>query len=93
MLLEIWQIRGSEKKGYDLCPVRVLWTADYLLGLTKTKSHPNAGLADLRLGDSMIDLMINGRFIQPCYFLSSRIGLYLCGRILCIRFFFRRMCP
>lgn len=30
-------------------------TADYLLGLTETKNHPNADLADLRLSDKMID--------------------------------------
>ena len=36
-------------------------TADYLLGLTETKSHPNADLADLRLSDEMIDLLKSGR--------------------------------
>ena len=36
-------------------------TADYLLGLTETKSHPNANLADLRLSDDMIDLLKSGR--------------------------------
>ena len=36
-------------------------TADYLLGLTETKSHPNANLADLRLSDEMIDLLKSGR--------------------------------
>ena len=36
-------------------------TADYLLGLTETKSHSNADLADLRLSDNMIDLLKNGR--------------------------------
>ena len=30
-------------------------TADYLLGLSETKSHPNADLADLRLSDDMIE--------------------------------------
>ena len=36
-------------------------TADYLLGLTETKSHPNAGFADLRLSDERIDLLKSGR--------------------------------
>ncbi len=36
-------------------------TADYLLGLTETKSHPNADLADLRLSDEMMDLWKSGR--------------------------------
>ena len=35
--------------------------ADYLLGLTETKNHPNADLADLRLSDEMIDLLKSGR--------------------------------
>ena len=36
-------------------------TADYLLGLTETKNHSNADLADLRLSDKMIDLLKSGR--------------------------------
>ena len=36
-------------------------TADYLLGLTETKNHPNAELAGLRLSDEMIDLLKSGR--------------------------------
>nr|WP_301869592.1 helix-turn-helix transcriptional regulator [Bacteroides caecimuris] len=32
-------------------------TADYLLGLTETKRHPNADLADLRLSDAMIEVL------------------------------------
>ena len=36
-------------------------TADYLLGLTETKRHPNADLADLRLSDAMIDILKEGR--------------------------------
>ena len=36
-------------------------TADYLLGLSEMKSHPNADLADLRLGDGMIDVLKEGR--------------------------------
>lgn len=36
-------------------------TADYLLGLTETKNHSNADLADLRLSDDMITLLKSGR--------------------------------
>ena len=36
-------------------------TADYLLGLSEMKNHPNADLADLRLSDEMIDLLKSGR--------------------------------
>ena len=36
-------------------------TADYLLGLTETRNHPNADLADLRLSDGMIDMLKSGR--------------------------------
>lgn len=36
-------------------------TADYLLGLTETKRHPNVDLADLRLSDAMIDVLEEGR--------------------------------
>ena len=36
-------------------------TADYLLGLTETKRHPNANLADLRLSDAMIEILKEGR--------------------------------
>ena len=39
-------------------------TADYLLGLTETKNHPNADLAELRLSDEMIDLLKSEKFIQ-----------------------------
>lgn len=35
-------------------------TTDYLLGLTETKNHPNAELADLRLSDDMIDVLKKG---------------------------------
>ena len=35
-------------------------TADYLLGLTETKRHPNADLAGLRLSDAMIDVLKEG---------------------------------
>lgn len=36
-------------------------TADYLLGMTETKRHPNADLADLHLSDDMIDVLKEGR--------------------------------
>ena len=36
-------------------------TADYLLGLSETKNHPNADLTDLRLSDDMIELLKSGR--------------------------------
>ena len=36
-------------------------TADYLLGLSETKNHPNADLADLCLSDDMIELLKSGR--------------------------------
>ena len=36
-------------------------TSDYLLGLSETKNHPNADLADLRLSDDMIELLKSGR--------------------------------
>ena len=36
-------------------------TADYFLGLTETKRHPNADLAGLRLSDAMIDVLKEGR--------------------------------
>ena len=35
-------------------------TADYLLGLTETRNHSDADLADLRLSDSMIELLKSG---------------------------------
>ena len=35
-------------------------TADYLLGLSETKNHPNADLAELRLSDDMIELLKSG---------------------------------
>ena len=36
-------------------------TADYLLGLSRTKNHPNADLADLHLSDDMIELLKSER--------------------------------
>ena len=36
-------------------------TADYLLGLSQTKNHPNADLADLHLSDDMIELLKSER--------------------------------
>ena len=41
-------------------------TADYLLGLSEMKNHPNADLADLRLSDEMIDLLKSGRIDNTC---------------------------
>ena len=35
-------------------------TADYLLGLSETKNHPNADLAELHLSDDMIELLKSG---------------------------------
>ena len=35
-------------------------SADYLLGLTENKKHPNADLAELRLSDEMIELLKSG---------------------------------
>ena len=35
-------------------------TADYLVGISETKNHPNADLADLRLSDDMIELLKSG---------------------------------
>ena len=35
-------------------------TVDYLLGLSQTRNHPNADLADLRLSDDMIELLKSG---------------------------------
>ncbi len=36
-------------------------TADYLLGLSETKNHPNADLAGLHLSDGMIELLKSGQ--------------------------------
>ena len=36
-------------------------TADYLIGLTENKNHPNADLADLPLSDDMITPLKSGR--------------------------------
>ena len=36
-------------------------SADYLLGLTETKNHPNADLADLHLNDNTIKLLRSGK--------------------------------
>lgn len=36
-------------------------TADYLLGLSEAKNHPNTDFADLRLSDDMIELLKSGR--------------------------------
>ena len=36
-------------------------SADYLMGLTETKNHPNTALYELHLSDSMIDLLKSGK--------------------------------
>ena len=36
-------------------------TADYLLGLSEMKNHPNAELNDLHLSDGMIELLKDGQ--------------------------------
>ena len=47
-------------------------TADYLLGLSEMKNHPNADLADLRLSDEMIDLLKSGRIDNTLLCVSWR---------------------
>ena len=37
-------------------------TADYLLGLSETKNHPNTALHELHLGDASIDVLKTGKF-------------------------------
>ena len=37
-------------------------TADYLLGLTETKNHPNTALHELHLSDASIDVLKAGKF-------------------------------
>ena len=55
-------------------------TADYLLGLTETKRHPNADLADLRLSDAMIDILKEGRGAHPDFTkLLDDISIYVNG--------------
>ena len=46
-------------------------TADYLLGLSEMKNHPNADLADLRLSDEMIDLLKSGRIASMAFSTNS----------------------
>ena len=48
-------------------------TADYLLGLSQTRNHPNADLADLCLSDDMIELLKSG---QENYDGVRVLGLY-----------------
>ena len=54
---------GKDISHYALIKLAKFYgvTADYLLGLTETKRHPNAELADLRLSDDMIDVLRQGR--------------------------------
>lgn len=47
-------------------------SADYLLGLTETKNHPNADLDDLHLSDDVIELLKSGR-------INSRLLCELAG--------------
>ena len=37
-------------------------TADYLLGLSETKNHPNTALHELHLSDASIDILRTGKF-------------------------------
>ena len=54
---------GKDISHYALIKLAKFYgvAADYLLGLTETKRHPNAELADLRLSDDMIDILKEGR--------------------------------
>ena len=54
---------GKDISHYALIKLADVYkvSADYLLGITKTKKHPTADLADLRLSDEMIDLLKSGR--------------------------------
>ena len=62
-----WQLRNGRLQGtlahHALIRLAKFYgvTADYLLGLSEMKNHPNADLADLRLSDEMIDLLKSGR--------------------------------
>ena len=55
-------------------------TADYLLGLSEMKNHPNADLADLRLSDEMIDLLKSGRIDNTL--LCADLEIYVNGTAL-----------
>ena len=54
---------GKDISHYALIKLAKFYgvTADYLLGLSEMKSHPNADLVDLRLSDDMIDILKSGR--------------------------------
>lgn len=63
-------------------------TADYLLGLSQTRNHPNADLADLRLSDDMIVLLKSGRIdnsllcelaVHPDFRLMADLEIYVNG--------------
>ena len=58
-------------------------TADYLLGLSQTRNHPNADLADLHLSDKFIDLLKTRRLTRPCSIDLPHTGILSnCRRIL-----------
>lgn len=50
-------------------------SADYLLGLTEAKNHPNADLTELHLSDTMIGLLKGGKSIPGCYVKWRRTGI------------------
>ena len=54
---------GKDISHYALIKLAGVYkvSVDYLLGIEKTKNHPAADLADLRLSDEMIDLLKSGR--------------------------------
>ena len=55
-------------------------TADYLLGLSETKNHPNADLADLRVSDDMIELLKSGLVVHPDFpRLMADLEIYVNG--------------
>ena len=55
-------------------------TADYLLGLSQTRNHPNADLADLRLSDDMIELLKSGLAVHPDFpRLMADLEIYVNG--------------
>ena len=50
-------------------------TADYLLGRSQTRNHPNADLADLHLSDDMIELLKSGLVVSSAVCKKSSSGL------------------
>ena len=51
-------------------------TTDYLLGLSQTKNHSNADLADLRLSDDMIELLKSGRLDNSLSVSYTHLDVY-----------------